>query len=124
MPTRRWLSWRQAPTPTLATVRGCSARLYLARCYSAMKTLLSFGVDLADRKSIGCIALHWAGGGGKLEVVDALVEARADLESGFFQVRYFDWELDFERFTPSSAETLEPRVGESVASAGAKMLYY
>eukprot|EP00903_Cladosiphon_okamuranus_P018232 g16771.t1 len=76
--------------------------LYLARCNSAMtKILLKFGADLQDRDSLGCTALHWAGEEGEPDVVDALVEAGADLEPRSLAVCYLlNGFVDFEGLTP------------------------
>lgn len=56
--------------------------LQLARSSLAMtKVLLKYNADVISPDSLGYTALHWAAGGSKPGVIDALVEAGADLEA-------------------------------------------
>ncbi|CAN0123408.1 unnamed protein product [Pylaiella littoralis] len=56
--------------------------LQLARCSLAMiKILLKHGAEVESSDNFGYTALHWAAGSGEPGVIDALVEAGADLEA-------------------------------------------
>ena len=63
--------------------------LFLARRSLAMtKILLEHGADVKSSEAIGCTALHWAADSSEQGVIEALVEAGADLGAKSSTVNY------------------------------------
>ena len=86
--------------------------LFLA-CFNAEMTrvLLRFGADVEDRDPLGRTALHWAGERGDPDVVHALIEAGADLETRCLIVYYYEIWLQFEGLTPLHCAAICENIG-------------
>lgn len=89
--------------------------LMLASCNVTMtKMLLKYGADAKASDDLGCTALHWVAGCVRPGVIDALVEAGADLEARCGEIIVKEYGVMFEGLTPLHAAAVRVDV-ENIA---------
>lgn len=98
------------PNRGYGNVRQCTP-LVLASCNVAITNLLlKHGADAKASDGVGFTALHWAGRSGRPGVINALVEAGADLEAESARVICYEQRYEFKGLTPLHAAALHKTV--------------